>query len=401
MLLSLPRAGLFVSTALAAILAFALPAAAHKFQIVHDFTGGADGAVPGYTLLPDGKGAFIGAANQGGAGYGTVFRIARKSGSWNVNALYDFTGDEGQPGWGVIAGANGSLFVNASYASVLGGPCGSALELDPAMAPANRAKFASTLLHTYTKSLDGCPTGNLLRDDAGNLYGVTQDGGAYGWGSVFELSPSDSGWTETILYSFQGQADGGAPYSELISDGAGNLYGTASASTVNAGTVFELSPSESGWTYQVLHTFTGGKDGGQPVAALTFDHAGNLYGGTASYGSKGGGTIFEMMPAGGTWKYHVLHSLTGNDGPVASLAIGTTGTLFGTNFMDGAYGYGSVFSLTPVSGKWRYKDLHDFTGGADGGYPGGGVVFNSAGHLFGTAVLGGANDLGVVYEVTP
>lgn len=368
--------------------------------MIHDFTGGADGAVPGYTLLNDGNG-FIGAANQGGAGYGTVFRLAQKSGTWAVKPLYNFTGDDGQPGWGVIHGSKGSLFVTASYASVMGGPCGSALELDRATVPARPAKLTGTLLHTYVKSQDGCPTGNLLRDASGNLFGVTQDGGANGWGSVFELSPSGSGWSETILYSFRGAEDGGAPYSEVVMDDAGNLYGTASASTVNHGTVFELSPSGSGWTYNVLHAFSGGTDGGQPVAALTFDHAGKLFGASTSFGANGGGTIFEFKPSGSAWKFKLLYSLSGSDGPVAALALGKTGTIYGTAFFDGAYGYGSVFSLAPSGRKWRYTDLHDFTGGADGGYPGGGVVLDAAGNLYGTAVLGGANGRGVVYEIVP
>jgi len=117
----------------------------------------------------------------------------------------------------------------------------------------------------------------LISDGAGNLYGVTQNGGANGWGSIFEQSPSESGWTETILYSFHGASDGGAPYSGVIFDGEGNLYGTATASSgANFGTVFELSPSQSGWSYSELYTFTGGNDGGQPVAGLIFDNAGNL-----------------------------------------------------------------------------------------------------------------------------
>jgi len=394
------RAAILSASAAFALNAFAAPAFAQSFTVIHDFTGGADGAVPGYTLLNNGKHGFIGAANQGGAGYGTVFQLVQKSGAWKMKPLYDFTGEEGQPGWGVIHGSGGSLFVNATYNGVMGGPCGSALELDPPKAPGNGAKLVSTLLHTYTKSEDGCPTGNLLRDPNGNLFGVTQDGGTNGWGSVFELSPSGSGWMQTILYSFRGADDGGAPYSELVMDKAGNLYGTASASNVNYGTAFELSPSNGSWTYTVLHAFTGGQDGGQPVAALTLDH-GKLYGATTSFGASGGGTIFELKPSNGAWKFKVLYSLAGTDGPVAALTTDTTGTLYGTNFMDGADGYGSVFSLTPSGGKWLYKDLHDFTGGADGGYPGGGVVLDAAGNLYGTAVLGGANSLGVVYEVTP
>lgn len=381
----------------------AAPPAAHAqgFTVIHDFTGGTDGAVPGYTLLNNGTHGFIGAANQGGAGYGTVFEIAEKAGAWKVKPLYDFTGDEGQPGWGVIHGPNGSLFVNASYAGVMGGSCGSALELDRAQAPPIRAKLVNTLLHTYVKSQDGCPTGNLLRDKSGNLFGVTQNGGAYAWGSAFKLSPSQSGWTQTILYSFQGGDDGGAPYSELVMDKAGNLYGTASASTVNRGTVFELSPSNGSWTYTVLHAFSGGSDGGQPVAALTLARGGKLYGATTSFGAGGGGTIFELKPSHGTWKFKLLYSLSGSDGPVAALTLDSAGTLYGTSFMDGAYGYGSVFSLAPSAGRWLYKDLHDFTGGSDGGYPGGGVVLDAAGNLYGTAVLGGANGLGVIYQVTP
>ena len=383
-----------------ALNALAAPASAHKFEVVHDFTGGAEGGVPGYTLTVDGQNRFLGTANQGGRGYGTVFRVARSAGAWTVKPLYNFTGKEGQPGWGVILGVGGTLYVNASYASVQGGPCGSALALDP-KAPHAPGKLQSTLLHTYTKSDDGCPTGNLLQDPNGNLFGVTQIGGANGWGSVFELSSSGAGWTQTILYSFRGQEDGGGPYSELVMDDAGNLYGTASASQVNFGTVFELSPSGLSWTYKVLHTFTGGNDGGQPVAALTFDHAGNLFGATTSYGRKGGGIVFQLSPSGDSWTFKVLHNLTGSDGPVAALALADTGAIYGTNFMDGDYGYGSVFSLTPISGKWRYKDLHDFTGGSDGGYPGGGVVFDANGNLFGTAVLGGAYDYGVIYKVAP
>ena len=387
--------------ALSASVLLASNASASSFQVIHDFTGGKEGGVPGYTLLKTGKDSFIGTANQGGKGYGTVFKLSQKSGAWGVKALYNFKSEQGQPGWGVIRGSDGSYFVNATYASVMGGPCGSILQLNSAKAPANAAKLTSTLIHTYVKADDGCPTGNLLQDSSGNLFGVTQDGGANGWGSVFELTPGKGGWTQTILYSFRGAEDGGAPYSELIVDDAGNLYGTASASTVNFGTVFELSPGKSGWTYNVLYTFGGGTDGGQPVAALTFGKSGKLYGATTSFGANGGGTIFRLTPGTKGWKYKVLYSLSGSDGPVAALALSKTGTIYGTNFMDGADGFGSVFSLAPSGKTWVHTDLHDFTGAADGGFPGGGVAFDSTGNLYGTTVLGGPNNAGVLYEVTP
>src|SRR5207248_4584500 len=136
----------------------------------------------------------------------------------------------------------------------------------------------------------GCPTGNLVLDASGNVYGVTQDGGANGWGSIFELSKSGGTWTQTILYSFEGGSDGGAPYAGPIFDKAGNLYGTATARGnagcgQGCGTVYELSPGTSGWTYTVIYSFTGGDDGGQPTAGVVLDKLGNLYGAAEAYGA--------------------------------------------------------------------------------------------------------------------
>ncbi len=386
---------IWCASALFAILSATAPASAHGFQVIHNFTDGADGGTPPYTLVLDKQDRFIGTANQGGANNaGIVFSLQRKKGDWQVTPLYNFTGTQGQPGWGVTQ-AKGSIYTNALYAGVFGGPCGSALQL-------NRAQggWQSVLMRTYTKDEDGCPTGNLLLDRAGNVYGVTQDGGAGGWGSIFELTPSGANWTETILYTFQGGNDGGAPYSGLIFDKAGNLYGTATARGAGGyGTVFELSPSQGGWTFNVLYSFEGGSDGGQPVAGLIFDKAGNLYGAAESFGDNGGGTVFELSPSNGSWTFNLLASLTGNAGPVVSLTLDPAGTIYGTNYRDGADGYGSVFQLTPSGDTWTYKDLHDFTGGADGGYPGGGVTLDAKGHLFGTAVLGGADNYGVIWEI--
>lgn len=389
----------------AAVLAFgafflASPACASTFAVIHDFTGGKDGATPGYTLAAEGDGLFLGAAHDGGKGYGTIFELKQKDGVWKVSPLYDFDDKQGQPGWGVVRSGR-RLYVNAGYASVLGGPCGSALQLQKSKG-APGAKWAATLMRTYVKSEDGCPTGDLLVDRNGNVFGVTQDGGADGWGSVFELTPSGSDWTETILHTFTGGSDGGAPYSGLIADDSGNLYGTASACQSGCwGTVFELSPSGSGYDFKTLYSFAGGSDGGQPTAGLLMDKQGNLLGAAESAGRNGGGVIFELTPSGSSWSYSVLASLSGTGGPVAALAMDKVGALYGTNFFDGAAGFGSVFELRHSARGWKYQTLHDFTGGADGGYPGGGVVLDRNGDLFGTAVLGGANGLGLIYEIAP
>lgn len=371
------------------------PASAKSFQVIHDFTNGTDGGIPPYTLVLDRKGRLLGTANSGGAnGAGIIFRMTHKKSGWSLTPIYNFGDTEGQPGWGLTP-FKGRFYANAFYAEVMDGPCGSALQVKGSQ---------SVLVHTYVMKQDGCPTGNLVLDRSGNVYGVTQDGGANGWGSIFELSYSGGSWTQTILYSFQGGSDGGAPYSGLIFDKAGNLYGTATARGSSGcgqgcGTVFELSPSESGWSYNVIYSFSGSNDGGQPVAGLTIDQAGNLYGAAESFGANGGGTVFELSSSGGAWSFTLLASLSGNAGPVAPLTIDAKGTVYGTTYRDGAGGYGSVFKLAQSGGSWINTDLHDFTGGSDGGYPGGGVTVDSKGRLFGTTVLGGADNYGVVWEI--
>jgi uncharacterized repeat protein (TIGR03803 family) len=393
-----PRVPIYAA-ALAAGFLFTTPACAHGFQVIHNFTNGSDGGVPGYTLVLDKKGRLVGAASQGGANdAGIVFRMRHKKSGWALTPLYNISDTDGQPEWGVTLD-KGSIYTNASYVPVFGGSCGSALKINH-----SQGAWQGTLMHTYVQKDDGCPTGNLILDSSGNVYGATQNGGSNGAGTVVELSPSGSTWTETTLYAFQGKSDGGAPYSGLVLDASGNLYGAAtrggnSGCGDGCGTVFELSPSQSGWTYTVLYTFQGSDDGGAPVAGLVFDTSGNLYGATESYGANGGGTVFELSPSQSGWTFNVLASMSGTTGPVAALTLDSSGTIYGTNYRDGADDYGSVFKVSQSGGTWKYKDLHDFTGGSDGGYPGGGVTIDAKGHLYGTTVLGGADNYGVVWEI--
>ena len=134
---------------------------------------------------------------------------------------------------------------------------------------------------------------------------------------------------------------------------------------------------------------SGGSDGLNPIGGLIFDNSGNLYGGTQSGGSGGGGTVFELTPSNGSWTLKTLYSFTGSHGPVASLTMDAAGNLYGTTLGDGAYGAGTVFKLAPSGGSWTYISLHDFTGGSDGGGPFSAVTFDANGNLYGTTWEGG------------
>jgi uncharacterized repeat protein (TIGR03803 family) len=244
------------------------------------------------------------------------------------------------------------------------------------------------------------------------LYGTTVDGGGVtSYGTVFELTPSAGGvWTETVLHTFAySGTDGYTPLAGLVFDASGNLYGT----TVNGGaykygTVFELTPTAGGgWTETVLHSFNNkGTDGYWPYASLILDASGNLYGTTLNGGTSNVGTVFELTPtAGGGWTETVLHNFRGKDGynPNSSLIFDAAGNLYGTTVKGGHYGYGTVFELTPTAGGiWAETLLHSFNNnGTDGYWPYAGLIFDAVGNLYGTSYLGGAHGFGTVFEITP
>ena len=261
------------------------------------------------------------------------------------------------------------------------------------------------------------PTGGLIFDAARNLYGTTTAGGATDQGIAFELSPAQGSWTETILYSFSRSSAGGTPNGNLVIDRAGNLYGTTyeggdfQCYSNGCGVVFELSPTSNGWVETVLHAFHGGSDGEQPGGGLIMDRAGNIYGGTTMGGVNGGGTVFELTPSNGGWTYNVLYSLTGipnaDLGPTGILAIDAGGNLYGCTGSEGAYSLGNVFKLSLSGGSWTYTDLHDFAGGPNDGHsPSDGPTVDASGNLYGTTSEGGSDNncpggCGTVWEITP
>jgi uncharacterized repeat protein (TIGR03803 family) len=174
------------------------------------------------------------------------------------------------------------------------------------------------------------------------------------------------------------------------------------------GAVYQLTHTGSGWTEHVLHSFNAETDGAFPSGNPVIDSSGNVYGETESYGPNSGGTVWELSPGNGGWTFSVLYSFPDGPGtgPYGGLLLDRAGNLYGTAINDGAHEYGSVFKLSPSANGWIYTDLHDFTGGSDGGLPYSSVSMDSDGNLFGVTEVGGssqncASGCGVVWEITP
>ena len=318
--------------------------------------------------------------------------------------LYNFTGgaDGGGPSGGLIRDAAGNLYGTAVYGGTYGS--GAVFKVDPA--------GNETVLDSFTGGTDGgYPSTGLIRDAAGNLYGTTSVFGTYGVGVAFKLDPAGN---ETVLHAFTGGADGGNPSAGLIRDSAGNLYGTTyqggntSCFLIGGcGVAFKLDPAGN---ETVLHAFTGGADGSSPIAGLIRDAAGNLYGSTQYAGTGGFGVAFKMDPAGNETVPHSFTSGTEGADPEADLVRDGAGNLYGTTrfggdllHCNGGNGCGVVFKLDPAGNE---TVLYTFTGGLDGGSPFAALVLDPAGNLGGTTYNGGNTNgycspfgCGVVFKV--
>lgn len=268
-----------------------------------------------------------------------------------------------------------------------------------------------TVLYPFTGEKDGgSPHAGLVLGHAGNLYGTAPMGGV-GYGVVFELTHSSSGWHEEILYSFKGGKDGGLPSGGLVLDLAGNLYGTTSVGgdtrncSSGCGVVFELTHATGSWKEHVLYSFSGGKDGAVPYPGVIRDSAGTLYGiaGQGGIGQcpSGCGVVYELNSIGGKWRERTLYSFTGgNDGgnPNGSLAFDFSHNLYGIA-AGGTSGQGLIFEVRHSPKGWKESTLYSFPGGEQGSYPTGGVVIDKAGNLYGTTNLGSNYGYGTVYQL--
>jgi len=422
--------------ALCATLALAAPGgtlAAPTETVLYSFMGGSDGASPQAGLIADGSGNLYGTTVGGGvlkcnppfSCGGTVFKVA-PSGTETV--LHSFAGgnDGANPRAGLIADSSGNLYGTTrggGGSGCLGLGCGVVFKLAPS--------GTETVLFSFCPSDFPCsngasPLAGLIADGKGNLYGTTSSGGAPNAevGTVFKLTPSG---TETVLHSFPGGSDGNEPHAGLIADAKGNLYGTtfsgggSGCGGVGCGVVFKVTPSG---TERVIHSFCPSgfpcKDGINPVAVLTADAKGNLYG-TTGFGGGGKacgtefqlgcGTVFKLTPSGTETVLYSFCSKPGcSDGmsPVAGLIADGSGNLYGTTRIGGGskcnppFGCGTVFKLTPSGTE---TVLYSFTGGKDGAFPLAGLIADGSGNLYGTTSEGGGskaceNGCGVVFKLT-
>lgn len=391
------------------LLVIATAAQAQTFVSLHDFRG-PEGLGPMAGLTMDREGNFYGTAAGGGnaaptciynGGCGTVFKLTLKNSSWILTPLYWFSGPDGwAPTSRVIFGPDGSLYGTTEYGGTANQ--GTVYKLSP---PANACKTAicpwhETVLYSFQGSPDGAQPqlGDLVFDRQGNIYGTTPYGGLTGCdgagncGVVYELTPSNGGGSESVLYSFRGGNDGGGPYAGMIFDSAGNLYGVASfGGTEYAGAVFELTPSQSGWTESVIYSMDFLTTGQFPLGGLIADAAGNLYGTTSESGTGTGGTVYELTASNGSWTATVLYGLSGYTGSFAFPAMDAAGNIYGTMYS----GDNEVFKISRSGGSWIQTGFSEY----DGGYPSSNVVLDSSSNVYGTAFAGGAYDKGVIFEI--
>lgn len=350
-------------------------------------------------------------------GCGTIFQLSppqQPGGSWTETVLYRFTGgtDGAGPSAGMIFDQAGNLY----GPTLVGGDAsfnGTVFELSPPTTQGGA--WTETIIYRFQGGNDGeYPRAELVFDQAGNLYGTTFFGGSSGAGIVFQLTPPTQGdlWTETVLHTFHFDQDGGDPQSALLLDPHGALYGSTFIGGVpGGGVVFKLKPPAGGggWTEKVLYGFNGQRDGDQLSAgALLAGRNGTLYGAANLGGSLNSGTVFSVTPPGtqgGAWTETTLHTFARGDGifPLAGLVADQSGNLYGVTQGGGQGHAGTAFRLTPPQGQgdWTLTTLHAFRGGSDGAGPSGGLTPGKHGELFGVTASGGSSSRGTVYQIVP
>jgi uncharacterized repeat protein (TIGR03803 family) len=362
-------------------------------KVLYAFKGGSDGSVPwSRVIVVDGK-LFGTTVNGGKYGYGTVYELTPGSTGWEKAILHSFAGgsDGAYPYGELAADASGNLYGTTNGGNGKGEGYGTIFELSPG----SGGTWTENVLHTFTGADGSFSYAGLALDMSGNLYGTTYDNGPGHYGTVFELSPSGGLWTMTTLHSFTG-SDGAFPEAPLLITDDGTLYGTTSGGGQGngSGTLFKLSPSNGGWLFATLYTFSWYLDGDPGYGSVILGEAGNIYG-TTSYGGTGSGTAYKLTPSDNGWTASVIYKFGRNGGYPSGVIFGPDGGLYGTQAE-----FGPAFELIHEKHSWREKALCYFTR-KSGDFPVSGLTLGPDGELYGTTTRGGTTDSGVVFEITP
>ncbi|MDB5293501.1 MAG: hypothetical protein JWL69_4742 [Phycisphaerales bacterium] len=341
-----------------------------------------NGVNPDGPLIADAAGNLYGTTYYGGAsGFGTVFQVA--AGTHTLSTLATFNSFNGSnPSAGLIADAAGNLYGTTQS----GG-----LSNDGTVFQIAAGTHALSTLVAFSGSNGIAPQAGLIADSAGNLYGTTGGGGgAAGAGTVFEIAAGTHVLTTLATFNIN---NGNGPSGKLIADAAGNLYGTTFAGgTTGVGTVFEITAGT-----HALSTLSNFGTGYHPKAGLIADAAGNLYGTTEYGGAGGGGTLYEITA--GTHVFSTLATFNGSNGngPSGELIADAAGNLYGTTTNGGANNHGTVFQI--AAGTNAISTLATFNG-SNGATPQAGLIADAAGNLYGTTYEGGFVNYGTVFEIT-
>ena len=369
--------------------------------------GGPDGAGPLYGVMADKTGAFYGTTVSGGAGSGTVFKLTPTKSGYSESVLYSFLGgyDGNGPFSGLVADKIGALYgvtLGGGNGACIGG-CGTVFKLTP-----KKSRYTKSTIYSFGPGTDAStPLGTLVFDKKGALYGVTQYGGTQNDGAVYKLTPGKSGYSETVIYSFRSGDDGDFPQAGLVIDKQGSLYGTTfyggpGTCDGGCGTVFKLTPSGSGYDETILYAFEDYTDGYLPFAAVTLDeNTGAIFGTTWWGGTYHDGNVFKLTPSGSGYDKstiynfdHHLHHGTNGVLPRSQLLLRPDGALYGTDFIGGGgcngIGCGSVFELRPSGSGYSFTYIYNFRNPLNGADPEfSSLIVDAKGALYGTTDSGG------------